>query len=639
MGTQTGELEPAWCRHTTKGESNPSKSVIVRRWSTLPRDFVIPGDRLSEDHFANGGFELLDAQGSRSMGGATYLRELMNSKRMKNAKMRQVTSRLMSKHSGFPPLKIAFRNWLMNAKDRRSVLDLLIPAAIKIASVTRWNHAFVPAPPAASAAKIGFGGQTSPGKVTACGDEELVFGYFGQKPRKLSMTQRIVLMHAVARWARNAAEELVTVRAELQWVGVRMRFGLLMEAWMRWKDEWKFQRFGDTQPDLTSADMEEELKEVAATAAVEHAGKSWSSLLTTVRSSLRLQANKPQKQQQKRFASPAFGSASEWSSPRRVGSPPSHGHEGYPSSINMTRGSQTERSWEWQTDVERRGGIHWPAKTVDVAVQTSRRSFVIAGGGSYQDTVGTQTNFVPTATNSVKVQTEYHAAYGELNFTRRQGRAAENKIVAFQAANQDPIVRRAVTAANARIAVKRAEAAQQEEQHALREMLAEKKSTTTWAYSVDDPKLRHRKHMALNQALSAGHSASSLHLVAKPAVTPQTRRILTSTSTGIQTPNARPRHLAVPSTCSVASLARTSSASTAALTPAFAATPSTRTDVFSNEPYESQQAAMFSEETEPFAQLSQLQSIAAVASAISADLGRLTASAERDADRGAEFGM
>ena len=487
--SQTEMLEPAWCKHTTKSEAhNPSQSLIVRTWSSLPRDFVKPSDKFSEDHFANGGHGMRQRMERRVTGESTYLRGLLEFKRSRNANLTRLAASLIDPDPNMPSLRGSFRVWLAHARHMRRALELLMPAAVKIASISRWSHVFAPAPPASTA-------------ITANSDEfKYGIGYDGSVARvRVTVTDRIKLVHAFVRWATQASEEMVTIRAELQWVGVRMRFGVLAEAFWRWSGEVNGVQLSPEQPGRPAkAELE--------------------TTLSTVKSALRWKRNAASRQalslgsSLRRNSSPMFGATAAGDAKRAAVEPPVHGQLGYPAPLKIDCDAQTDRSWEWQSEVERRGLIHWPVTTVEAAIQTSRRSFVI---GHQQDAVGTQTDFAPVKLQSAEVQTDYHDTYGELNLTRRTGNAAENKIAAMQKANPDPTVRKAVLAANLRVAAKRAELADQGAALRLRAALREAVTTTTWAYSEKDRQRLVRSQTSLADA-QRGSRRSILETPKKP---------------------------------------------------------------------------------------------------------------------------
>lgn len=460
---------PAWCKHTTKNEvENPSKSVIVRTWSTLPRGFVIPNDRFSEDRFANGAHEIRQKLSRRAMD-KPHLRSILDSKRSKNARVRTLTQTLLSVNPDLAPLRASFQTWYFHAVQNLSVIALLMRAATKISSISRWSQGAAPAPPG--------------GLEEGMANYKYGVGIAGTQLRaQLTVTERVQLVHAFGRWATRAAEESVTIRTELQWIGIRMRYATIQVAFARWRDC-----------------VDSEIASDVGEAVKVGAGQRWKPLLATVHSSAQiaksLTARHLRSVSPKRHASPTPDEAQAESAQILRFSVPlhGHGHQGYPAPKNIDSYSQTDCAWEWHSDVERRGGtdgcgIHWPAETTEVAIQTSRRFFVLRSLGIDEDEVGTQTDFKPIKMVSACVQTEYNEAYGELLITRRKGRAAENKVVAMQQANPDPKIKRAISLAVGRIAKRRSEIKDEEARQTLMNVLKEQATTTTWAYSEKDPK-------------------------------------------------------------------------------------------------------------------------------------------------------
>ena len=624
VGSQTDELNPAWCKHTTKREDlNPPQSVILRHWSTLPRDFVIPAnDRNSEAKFANGGFEMRNALGARSTGEESYLRGLLHKNRMRSARMRLVALRLMSYANQGSVLKLALRTWNVNAGYRRELLALLLPASFKIASVTRWRNVLASAPPDKPFAL----------RESALRDE-LDQPSTARRP-KLGVYSMIKLMHSVTRWSKHVAEDQLKMRAQLQWIGVRMRNGQLVGAWMLWKGLCTKGRFAQ-DPTLTENDTEIE----SVSAAADRERSEWTSLVASIRTAVhvskalenqRAAVGGPVKSP-KRFASPATVSGA---TAAHDASPREHGERGLPMSTKVGASCQTERSWEWQTETERRGEIHWPAETTEIGVQTSRRSFVM--GHAFEDKA-TLTDLPPPPSSSIEVQTDYHEAYGVLNFTRRTGRAAEDKIAAMQKANADPVVLRAVSAANARIRAKLAAEAAEELRQAARASLKEKtQTTTTWAYTTDDRHFKHRTRHAYHHHPEKS-SASSLLPSNAPSTCSEVvplRRAASSATVAITTPQARSHVASSASSSRLTRPSHTRSADVRASVRSSGShgkgkltTPGTiptfgiqDEEDYMNSPRSDHERL----EKEPELAITHLQSIAAVAAAISADLERFS---------------
>jgi len=204
------ELNRPWCKHTTHGKNSVSHSVAVRMWDQLPSDFIIPGDRFSEDHFANGAYEKEHAGMGRS-----HLRILLDAQRARHCMVRGFGSRVDSV-KWMRTIAMGFATWKSAASARQLLLGTLLRAAFQVANSRRWCHTLA-LPPSASVPST--------------------FGKQGPLPKELcgrTFAEQIKLMHAVKRWMVNVAIDQTIVQSELEWVDARMRITQLRSAVRRW---------------------------------------------------------------------------------------------------------------------------------------------------------------------------------------------------------------------------------------------------------------------------------------------------------------------------------------------------------------------------------------------------------------------
>ena len=143
-GSQTEELEPQWCKHTINEQS---QSIVIRKWDTLPRNFVIPGDRFSEEHFANGAYAV-----QHRSHGPSPLRQMLEATRTKHARVTGFGS--MRRHNKIgKTLAASLKQWSSYAMARQDALGELLPASFRIASMRRWRELLAP-PPSGSPAAV-----------------------------------------------------------------------------------------------------------------------------------------------------------------------------------------------------------------------------------------------------------------------------------------------------------------------------------------------------------------------------------------------------------------------------------------------------------------------------------------------------
>ena len=217
IGTQTEEIDPQWCGHTA---GRHSQSAVIRRWQSIPREFVIPGDRFDGDHFANGAHALKNPGA-----GPTLLRETLDKRRSTPKR----ASDLVSKHSltswAITPL---FNRWLLHCLKRQGHLAELLPASFQLASAHRWRHTLAP-PPSGSSLPPTFG----------------LLGMRAKGLLRLSASKQIALIHGLNTWVGHVAAEKQEMRHQLQWFANRLRHGELHEAFEQWVEGWVSTLKGD----------------------------------------------------------------------------------------------------------------------------------------------------------------------------------------------------------------------------------------------------------------------------------------------------------------------------------------------------------------------------------------------------------
>ena len=406
---QTDEIEPQWCAHTTRQDS---MSIIVRRWESMPRDFIIPGDKYAGNAPANGKY-LSSRRESSAHGDGNHLRTVMDATRAKNVNVHGFGSRFADSKKGRVLLS-ALHTWSSNAEGRCVELGKLLPASWRIFTARRWRHELAPHPPSSSLPPV--------------------FGVLGQAVQGvlgLSALQQINLMRAFNVWLANQAYETKGMRAQLSWVGARLRFGDLHVAFDKWSHWRMAMRQAKDLPGLEPLDEETLVPKITMSADY-----------------VPVELTKP-----------ATSDATE----------------------------QTERAWEWMSELELRGQIYWPPVTTTAMVQTMPLSRM-----TEWRTVSTQLAGEEPIFASTQAQTDENPVYGKLNLTRRTGSALENKVDKYRDMCSEDKARKGMREAGVRLVKKLREDRAKEAKEKRKMTAMNDRSLVTWAYTEKTPDIESR---------------------------------------------------------------------------------------------------------------------------------------------------
>ena len=266
-----------------------------------------------------------------------------------------------------------------------------------------------------------------------------------------SAMQQVGLLHALSVWVANAAIDRAKMRGELMWFGHRMKSGGVHAAFERW---------------------------------FEHCmGERRALVLTGLRSL-----------------------ADEGNSPLPFKPRPENA---------VDSSAQTERSFDFMTDTERRGKIHWRPLTMDSGMQTmdpSEESGPVWNvreppvDKACQHLEGEE----PPKYVASGAQTDFDAVYGNIDsvliWKGRRGSAAENKVEGYRQACPEEKALKAMREAGARAARRRAEAKANEAKEQLRLESLRDTSMVTWAYTETAPEVVHK-----TRRIKEAKSAQSLY--------------------------------------------------------------------------------------------------------------------------------
>ena len=410
-------------------------SAVIRRWQDLPHDFVIPGDRFDGDQFANGTYGMQHRHYGKSA-----LRETLDSTRTKLARAERFGS-LQQFGLIARTFSEALSEWRTYTSLRQEALASFLPACYRLATARRWRHELAPHPPSSSL--------------------PLSFGAYGQRVRgmrALTGPQQGALIRGFNVWVTNVAIDSKQLRAQLQWVATRMRYGEVHEAFERWMQAWIATRQANAGKGL--APFEDDGVQTLATVS------SKVTLVSAGTEALKLEPPKP---------------------------------------VTADAGVVTDRSWEWMSELEQRGQIDWPKLMTTSAMQTMPQSRFIEVRH-----VAVQLDFERPTFASVQAQTEYEPQYGHLDITRRRGSAAENKVEAYRQNCPDEAGRKGMREAGLRV-VKRIQHDRQVKDKARRQLAGmETSSNVTWAYpeTAPEPEQNDKRHLS---ALEKTPSDYDLH--------------------------------------------------------------------------------------------------------------------------------
>ena len=403
VSSQTEEIEPQWCSYTTR--TDKSMSIVVRRWTTLPRDFIIPGDKYEGNNSANGKY------GTQNKAfGSGPLRQVMEATRAKPASVHKFDERFQHTKYG-KTVGEGFKTWSANVRNKQIVLAWLLPAAYRIAIARRWRHALAPDPPSSSL--------------------PAVFGVQGQIIRGLgSMTvfEQIEIIRWFNRWLINYALDSKAMRAQLTWVGTRMRYGELHVAFETWSERWLATRRAKNLPGL----------------------KHWADDVDLV----------PKIRRDEAIEAEAV------------------------KTDTVECGEQTDNAWEWLTEIELRGLVHWNRLKATTGMQTMPLARM-----REVKPQGTQVEYDQPIVLSTGAQTDENPVYGQLNLTRRTGTAAENKVDKYRDTCTDEKATKGMREAGVRLVKRLKEERTREAEKRKKAAEKDDRALATWAYTSMAPEL------------------------------------------------------------------------------------------------------------------------------------------------------
>ena len=605
---QTDSLEPAWCRYTTNlGDDHRSHSVIIRKWESLPRDFVLPNDRFSADRFANGSYAV-----ANRVSGPSPLRELLDAARLRQARLRTLGAQMVDGLMG-RTLRDSFRTWMANAMYRRAILETLLPVCFRVLHASRWRNPLAPPPPVSDLETLvkGMGGRS----ITSLSQRKTI-----------RVIEQAAMLRAFNRWIGQACSDSTKVQHQLAWIGKRIYHGVIHEAWVRWVSVCSAEAAQEDHGQALHSEASSVAISVDAMEA-EVITEAYGSTTTSASNFTR---------------SPSGRQAGASSNPEHdelvaevqaiVAAARQHSADPNPRSFgDQSTAVQTMKAWEWVPAGQIAPGIYWPPEMCDSGTQTVNfNKFVeLSSIGIFRSNANTQATFDPGPMVSVQVQTDYLEAYGKLNLTRRAGRAAENKVRLYAATSVDSTVRDAVAAANARVAERRAKERWRQsmnERKVALQSAAKEKIHLTWSYSQDDP------HIDENARSAKLHLTKSKPPFERQKTSAQISWQKSSSTQGVPQAGIRPSSSAPNMLSSRSRLgANKHAASSSRLHPL------QRSSDTAMRPASSPVARMADipppvvlTSTEDADGLAQLQTIAAVAAAISADLERVSGIADND---------
>ena len=428
---QTDALQAPWLPFHTNHKSH---SLVVSRWDQLPVDYFKHGDRFE--------LGLVKQPEHLEWSGPTPLRDSMNAARKKGQRLQEFTRRIGIHHS-VRCIRDAVRSWQEHAQEMRHLIGQMIAGAHHLSTTVRWHADLRPS--------------SSTALKSFCG---------------VKAVRQVRAMRFLLHWAMAVADWKRRMRDEATWVGNRLRYGLLHEAFLIWQCHWAdlhqasqrlSRRMSPTSID--SQKVENELSGLIAQ-------KRWR-FLSQSRS---LEGSELD-------GSVVTATLADLVDPE----------DGQAQASKMTTSfMQTVRAWEWAAR-EKQQNYKLPGSepTEDKAIQTLPAGQKLELTGPERClSVSTQTPGVdPAKLNSKVCQTEYLDVFGSLDsvYTKRKGHASANLVVEFANAG-DEVSRKAVAAAHKRIAA-RLLANEQAARKAVSEHDEDEVSLTgsTWTYPARVP--------------------------------------------------------------------------------------------------------------------------------------------------------
>ena len=482
---QTDTLQTAWCGFHTSNRKQ-SKSVVISNWESLPVDFFKHGDKHSSG--------LVKQPEHHEWSGPTPLRERLNDSRKQCQRMENFSS-TMWWNQIVRGIQRCLNSWKEFAEKKKANHQVLTFVAYKIMQGARWRPELGPLP-ASSTIAASVQARQQGGELS--------------RLQRLSTLQQVALIRALVQWASSCALWKQRVRDEMQWVGRRLAYGLLHEAFAIWQRRWADDRGASLEKRMSlrkrTVSMGTDTSDDADMSRLFN-DQRWSFL---------------SKGEEFEEGTVVTADLADLVDPDDVAN-----------AIPTTTSScQTSKAWEWAARERKQGyKLRGTAPTRDMENQTVPTGQPIQiGGPDLVHTRGTQTPAMDESFSTSKgTQTDFSEVFGTLEsvYTKRKGNAAHNKVVEYANAS-DRVSRAAVAAANKRIAAKIAAKALLPEKKRVPEARIERptgraaereeeeeepgaRTGTTWSYPAKVPS-GYREDVKGPAALKSTASSANLQL-------------------------------------------------------------------------------------------------------------------------------
>ena len=446
---QTEESSPHWCEYHTNRRA--SQSLVIGNWASIPTHYFRAVDRTSSSaHMQH------PEMSSSPWTGPSPFRQILNASRHLQGRVDEFAMR-MTMRMPFRSVQRLMCMWKHFAHERRISSETDALAAFRVGTSKRWRPALAPLPR---------------------GSDVLVM----QIP-SLSSVQQVRIIHALNHWVTIAAMCRQYFRDQMRWVGHRVRYGNLHEAFKVWQDGWARQH----------------------------------SALQRTRHS---EVQSPPRRGVLKVKETTLSALSQ---AHRTGD-----------SRFKSAGAQTTRAWEWSTPDDVLDLVRDNIQTVECGIQTIAAGLPIGVGtaSEYVRSYGTQTREDEPEICDTAAQTDFVDSYGNLSsvYTKRRGNARNNKVTEFALAG-DRVAQQAVVAANKRIAARLELEARRQGELALAAELPgaarqQTRRVATWVYPSHVRNFKQPSdHMASQTASLDSYSASGRsspeHEHPSPVVSPQ----------------------------------------------------------------------------------------------------------------------